>query len=87
MTYICAGKGSPGRRGGVGVAAELGRRTPHPSTLSVSLLALSHRVFASASAWTPRVFLLPARGLSCEEALAPGRGSGGPFRWPGVRGW
>lgn len=33
MTYICAGKGSPGLRGWVGVAGGVGRGTPHPSTL------------------------------------------------------
>ena len=36
VTYICAGKDSPGLGGWVGVAAGVGRRTPQPSTLSGS---------------------------------------------------
>lgn len=75
MTYICAGKGSPGRRGWVGVAAEVGRRTRHPSTLSVPLLVFSHPVFVLARASNPGVFSSPPVA-SCARRLWRQAGSG-----------
>lgn len=59
MTYICAGKGSPGLGGWVGVAAGVGRRTSHPSILSGSGPPPSGLPVASVS--SPRAVLAPAR--------------------------
>lgn len=86
MTYICAGKGSPGHGGWVGVAAGVGRPTPHPST------ALRFRP------GPPAPGLRVGRRLVSEDLSFPGprlsvwggagiRPVGGsPFPRPGVRG-
>lgn len=79
MTYICAGKGSPGLRGFArgcgGVAAEVGRRTPHPSTISVSLLVSPTRSSCRPAPRLIESFSSPP-DASCAGKLGRQAGSG-----------
>lgn len=78
MTYICAGKGSPGLRGWVGVAAGVGHRTPYPSTLPPCIApGLPHRVFESISVLSLRTSSPPPVAACLGVAQAPGPRRGG----------
>lgn len=86
VTYICAGKGSPGLRGSV---RGWGDWLPK--------LAAAHPIHPPSlfRSWSPppglrvgqrldSVFLVPARCFLRGETRASSRERGGPFWWPGV---
>ncbi|XP_010827283.1 PREDICTED: pituitary adenylate cyclase-activating polypeptide [Bison bison bison] len=84
VTYICAGKGSPGLGGWVGVVARVGRRTPQPSTPSGSRpLPIRSSVGRQ---FSPRAFPVSARRCLCGRLKSQAGGRRGPPRRPGVRG-
>lgn len=84
VTYICAGKGSPGLGGWVGVVARIGRRTPQPSTPSGSRpLPIRSSVGRQ---FSPRAFPVSARRCLCGRLKSQAGGRRGPPRRPGVRG-
>ena len=85
VTYICAGKGSPGLGGWVGVVAGVGRRTPQPSTPSGSgPLPIQCSV---GRRFSPRAFPVSARRCLCGRLKRQAGDRSGPPRRPGVRGW
>lgn len=84
VTYICAGKGSPGLGGWVGVVACVGRRTPQPSTPSGSRpLPIRSSVGRQ---FSPRAFPVSARRCLCGRLKSQAGGRSGSPRRPGVRG-
>lgn len=84
VTYICAGKGSPGLGGWVGVVARVGRRTPQPSTPSGSRpLPIRSSV---GQRFSPRASPVSARRSLCGRLKSQAGGRSGPPRQPSVRG-